>query len=1031
MSRLKIIDQPTPEAAAEQATLDSVREELAAARGPSFWRSLEELSETPRFQALLHREFPRFASEWTSDLDRRRFLQVSAASLALAGLTGCTRQPPEEIVPYVRQPEQVIPGKPLFYATSVGLGGYALPVLAESHLGRPTRVDGNPDHPSSRGKIDLFAQASVLDLYDPDRLQAVVNRGTIRTWKAAGELLANKIAALRALGGEGFRILTGSVTSPAVANMIQALLAEMPQARWHQYDGLGRDAVYAGTRLAFGQAYEPQYDLTAADVVVTLDSDFLSAGPGSVRYATDAAIRRSPESEGGMSRFYSIETAPTSTGSTADHRLALTPGALHAFLRMLASRAGLGGIPSLDGYASDERLSRFVTAIANDLRAARGRCLVVAGDHLSAEAQAVVHGINAVLGNIGNTVFYTQPVVTSTEDQSASLAALTDEMRQGAVDTLLIMGANPVYDAPSDIAFAEALERVPTSIALAQRADETVSRCTWQLPEAHDLERWGDGRTFDGTVTLQQPLIVPLYEGKSPIEVLAILLGQSTVPARDLLREQHADLDDKAWRRAIHDGFVADSAFVRESPTTVAEAIRTAGKALEGDRGFALSLRLDPTILDGRFANNAWLQECPKPLTKLTWDNALLVSPATFRELGLGEPFSHGDQDARAPMARIAAGDRSIEAPVWALPGHADGCGTLFTGYGRTACGQVGNGAGVDVGPLRTRDASWLLSDVQVTPTGGTYQLASTQDHHAMEGRDLVRMASLASYQHDPEHAFASAHGSLDTSKSIMDRSAEWEYDSYAWGMTIDLNACNGCNACVIACQSENNIPTVGKDQVARGREMHWIRVDRYFTGESEEIQAIVHQPVSCVHCEQAPCEVVCPVAATVHSDEGLNDMVYNRCVGTRYCSNNCPYKVRRFNFLLYADFETPQAQLGRNPDVTVRSRGVMEKCTYCVQRINEARITAKREKRTIRDGEIVSACQSACPADAITFGDINDPDSAVSRAKASPRNYNLLEELGVRPRTSYLAKIRNVNPSLEPPESGHGSAPDHEEAHG
>lgn len=1045
MSPLTIIDETT-EAERRDETRDaandrvSVRETLASARGPRFWRSLEELADGPAFRDMLEREFPRFAAEWTPDLDRRSFLKLSSASLALAGLAGCTRQPFEEIVPYVRQPEQVVPGKPLFFASGLSLGGYAVPVLAESHLGRPTKLDGNPEHPASMGKSDVFTQASVLDLYDPDRLQSVVNLGTIRTWKVFGEVLSNKLAALRALGGEGLRILTGTVTSPTQATMLSELLAEMPQAGWHQFDGLGRGGVYAGTERAFGASHEIRYNLANADVIVDVASDFLSSGPAAVRYAKDFAARRRVDSKDVISRLYTVESAPTSTGSSADHRLALKPSAVGGFVLALAHHWGL--VPQAPSDFTSGDRQAFVSAVAADLEASRGRGLVVAGDHLDADVQVLVHAINDALGNAGATVEYTAPAAAGTGDQVTSLSSLVADMAAGKVDTLIIMGANPVYDAPADLDVAGALAKVPLSVSLTQRTDETAQYCQWQVPEAHALERWGDGRAVDGSIVITQPIIEPLYDGKSPIELVAIMLGKTTVPALELLRAQHADLDDKMWRRSVHNGFIADSALDAVAPALAPDAVVMAARSVASQAvaggDLELSFRPDPTVLDGRFANNAWLQECPKPITKLTWDNALMVSPRTYRDLGLGEPFEYGDQMGQRPVVRLSVGERSIETPVWAIPGHADGAATLHLGYGRTSCGRVGEGAGVNANVVRSADGMWqVLSGVAVASTDKTELLASTQDHHSMEGRDLVKMADLETYRRDPEHAFHGAHHGLDTSKSMMDASAGWKYDGYAWGMTIDLNACSGCNACVVACQAENNIPTVGKDQVSRGREMHWIRVDRYFVGEDgDDVNAIVSQPVACVHCEQAPCEVVCPVAATVHSDEGLNDMVYNRCVGTRYCSNNCPYKVRRFNFLLYADFETPQLQLGRNPDVTVRSRGVMEKCSYCVQRINEGRIDAKREGRQIADGEVVTACQSACPSDAITFGDINDPDSAVSRAKASPRNYNLLDELGTRPRTSYLARVRNPNPALAsvasaataaPAEAEHG----HEDAHG
>ncbi len=1044
MSRLNVISEATEsqseldlEIQSEPKTgadLEAMRAQLRDARGVRYWRSLEELAGTPAFSELLHREFPRFAAEWQPGLDRRRFLQLSSASLALAGLTGCTKQPHEEIVPYVNQPEQIVPGKPLYFATNLQTGGYAVPVLAESHMGRPTKLEGNPEHPASLGGSDVFTQASVLDLYDPDRLTALVQLGQIRTWSAFVEAMGAKMQALRALGGEGLRVLSGPTTSPTLGGLLERLLGELPKARWHQYQTATGDAARSATRAAFGAALEGRYDLAAADIVVALDSDFLTEGPGAVRYAKDFARRRkvddvSVDDAGAhINRLYTVDSAPTATSTAADHRLALGPTGVAHFAAALAAKLGVAGVrkpTGLDGASA--KWAKWVDAVAADLLAHRGRSLVITGEHLDADVHVLAHAINHALGNVGYTVLFSEPITVEPVDQMASLRTLVDDMNAGSVDTLLVLGANPVYDAPADLDVAAAMDKVPLNVFLGQRVDETGALCQWQVPEAHALESWSDGRAFDGSVSLGQPLIQPLYGGKSAIELIATLLGESTIPADELVRRTHVDFDDAAWRRALHDGFIADSVAPAVAVTLRTEAVEAAAATVVGKQadGLELSFRLDPSVYDGRFANNAWLQECPKPLTKLTWDNALLMSPRTARDLGLGDLFDYGDQRGQAPMVRLAVGERSLDVPVWGLPGHADGAMTLHLGYGRTRCGHVGEGTGFDASMVRSSDAPWTVArGVAVTPIAGDhYLLASTQDHHSMEGRDLIRTATLDAYRADPYVFEHGHHGPGDI--SLMD-GKDFPYDGYAWGMSIDLNACTGCNACVVACQAENNIPTVGKDQVAGGREMHWIRVDRYFAGNNEdEVSAYLHQPVACMQCEQAPCEVVCPVAATVHSDEGLNDMVYNRCVGTRYCSNNCPYKVRRFNFFLYSDFETPSLQLGRNPDVTIRSRGVMEKCSYCVQRINHARIDAKREDRKINDGEIVTACQGACPSEAITFGDINDHDSAVAKAKSSPRDYGLLAELGTRPRTTYLARIRHPNVALEPAgpaTGGHGS---------
>ncbi|RMH19977.1 MAG: 4Fe-4S dicluster domain-containing protein [Acidobacteria bacterium] len=1028
MSRLNVIDdRPSPpDATGEPAggsQLDELRRRLAGRRGARYWRSLEELAGAPGFRELLRREFPRFAAEWEAGLDRRRFLQLSSAALALAGLTGCSKQPPEAIVPYVRQPEEIIPGRPLYFATATTRAGYASPLLAESHLGRPTKLEGNPEHPASLGATDLYAQAAVLDLYDPDRLQAVTHRGRIRTWGAFVDELSSRRAALAALEGEGLAILTGRITSPSLGAQLARLRQEMPKARWYRYEAAA-GLTHAAAVAAFGEPVETRYELRQADVVLAVESDFATEGPGAVRYARDLMSRRRIDDQRpAMNRLYCVESMPSATGTLADHRLALKPSDVERFVLALAARLGVEGAATPPAFEH----GGWVEAVAADLEAHRGRSLVIAGEHLEVATQVLIHGINAVLGNAGTTVLYSDPVAVEPSDPLADLGALVAAMRAGEVETLIVLGANPVYDAPADLEVAAAMQSVPLRVFLGQRIDETGELCHWQIPEAHELERWGDARAYDGTITFSQPLITPLYDGKSPSEVLAVLLGDATVPARELLRRHYRELDDRAWRRALHDGFLAGSALPPRPVTLKSAALSAAAADLAGRaaEGLELSFRPDPTVFDGRFANNGWLQECPKPLTKLTWDNALLMSPRTARELGLGDLVRDDEQQRGAPRVRLAAGERSLDLPVWVVPGHADGCLTLHLGYGRRRAGRVGDGCGVDANALRTSTAPWHVAGVAVTPLAGRYLLASTQSHHSMEGRDLVREASLDAYRADPHVFDHGHHGPGDV--SLMDQHGDFPPGRHQWGMTIDLGACTGCNACIVACQAENNIPVVGKDQVARGREMHWIRVDRYFQGDdADHVTAVLHQPVLCMQCEQAPCEVVCPVAATVHSDEGLNDMVYNRCVGTRYCSNNCPYKVRRFNFLLYADFETPQLKLGRNPDVTVRSRGVMEKCTYCVQRINEARITAKREGRLIRDGEVTTACQQVCPTQAITFGNVADPQSAVSRAKEGPRNYRLLEELGTRPRTTYLARLRNPNPALEPAGADH-----HQEGHG
>ncbi len=988
--------------------LEGARERLAGSRGRDYWRSLEELAGDPAFEDLLRREFPRQASEWGDGLDRRRFLQLAGASLALAGLA-CTRQPLERIVPYVRQPEGTIPGRPKLYATAMILGGYATGILVESHEGRPTKIEGNPDHPASLGATDALAQALVLGLYDPDRSQVLTELGEMRTWAGFVGALGGRLRAQQALGGEGIRILTETITSPTLSGQLRAFRARFPRARWIQYEPAGRDCVREGARLAFGAYAETRYDFRRADVILSLDADFVAAGPGSVRYARDFTEKRRARKEAEeMNRLYVVETTPTLAGTLADHHAAVPPSAVPTFALALAAELGVPGAPG--GAAPlPGPLARWLPAVAADLRSHAGRGIVIAGEFAPAEVHALAHALNDHLGNAGSTVIHTDPVEAEPADQIVALRDLTDDMRAGRVEILTIVSGNPVFTAPADFGFTEALLKARTRIHLSLEENETSEYCQWRIPEAHALETWSDARAYDGTVTVMQPLIAPLYGGKSAPELLSAFVDEPPRSGHDLVRahwqRERVPADfETFWRRALHDGVVPGTALPARAFPMRADAVRRAAGAIKRRSAPAgtieLSLRPDPAIHDGRYANNGWLQELPKPLSKLTWDNAALVSPALARSLSL----------ANEDVVEIGASGRTVRAPVWILPGHPDGAVTVHFGYGRRRCGRVGSGAGFDAYPLRTANALWSSPEVTISKKPGEgRRLATTQHHFAMEGRNLVRVGTIAEFERDPE--FARKQGEAPP----RDRGLYpgFGYEGYAWGMAIDLDVCTGCNACVVACQAENNIPIVGKDQVLRGREMHWLRIDRYYEGSPESPETH-HQPVLCMQCEQAPCEVVCPVGATSHSSEGLNDMVYNRCVGTRYCSNNCPYKVRRFNFLEYNGDTTPVQKMLRNPDVTVRSRGVMEKCTYCVQRINETRIGAEKEGRPIRDGEIVTACQQACPSRAIVFGNINDPDSRVSELKSRPTNYGILEELNTRPRTTYLAKLRNPNPALE-----------------
>ncbi len=1010
--------------------LAAIRARVQAASGRDYWRSLEALADTPAFRELLDREFPANASEWIDPVGRRQFLRLMGASLALAGVGACTRQPAETIVPYVRAPEDLVPGKPLFFATALPLAGVSRGVLVESHMGRPTKVEGNPDHPASLGATDVYAQAELLSLYDPDRAQTLTHLGDVRPWGALLGTVQSALAAQRARRGAGLRILTETVTSPTLADQLRALLHDLPEARWHQYEPCNHDAAREGARRAFGQVVETIYRLDQAEVIVSLDADVLSCGGGSVHYAHDFAARRAPQTR--ALRFYAIEASPTITGSNADHRLPLPASEIEAFARALAAAIGVPGMaaPSTSGTSSTD-VNRWVSALARDLAHHRGTSLVVAGDWQPPAVHALAHAMNAALGNAGRTVVYTDPIDAESVEHVASLRELAADMEAGRVEMLVMLGGNPVYSAPADLGFAEKLARVALRIHLSRYHEETSELCHWHVPEAHPLETWSDGRAFDGTVTIAQPLVAPLYGGRSAHDVLAAMTPQPERTAYELVRDfwhrtfaaqaasgfgpftapdgsRFADFE-RFWRRALHDGVVRGTALPAKTVSLQANwTTAAAPPSAPPPRGLELLFRPDPATFDGRFANNGWLQELPRPLTKLTWDNAALVSPRTAERLAL----------TNEEIVELRHDGRSVRAPIWIVPGHTDDAVTLTLGYGRRRVGRVGDGVGANAYVVRTLSAPWTAPGIELRKTGDRHPLACTQDHHSMEGRHPVRAGTIEEYRRNP--AFAREQGA-ETPPRTLTLYPAYEYRGHAWGMAIDLNACIGCNACVLACQAENNIPIVGKAQVLKGREMHWLRVDRYYAGALDNPQTF-HQPLPCMHCENAPCEVVCPVAATVHSDEGLNDMVYNRCVGTRYCANNCPYKVRRFNFLLYADFTTPTLQMMRNPDVTVRSRGVMEKCTYCVQRINYARIEAAKEDRPIHDGDIQTACQQVCPAQAIVFGDLNDPTSRVARLRADPRNYGLLAELNTRPRTTYLARLGNPNPELEPPPS-HGES--------
>src|SRR5262245_12119022 len=894
-----------------------------------------------------------------------------AASMALAGLTGCKAAPPEKIVPYVRPPEEIVPGVPLYFATAMPASGYAIGLIVESHEGRPTKVEGNPDHPASLGATDIFAQASLLTLYDPERAQTVTQSGQIATWDGFITALRARLDRFRT-NGQGLRILTETVTSPTFADLMNQLLAAYPGSRWHQYEPVNRDNARAASRMTFGRYVDIQYRFDRADLIVSLDSDFLATEPGKLRYAREFARRRKiAPGETTMNRLYVAESMPTITGAMADHRFPMKSSDIRTFLS---------------------------GAILEALEQNRGRSIVIAGESQPPEVHALVYGLNQRLGNVGQTVFYSEPVEANPVEQTQSLRDLVEDMKSGRIRTLISIGGNPVYNTPADLEFSTHIGKVQLRVHHSLYYDETAALSHWHIPETHYLESWGDARAYDGTTSIIQPLINPLYQSRTSYELLSALLGDPTRSNYEIVqgywKKQHAGADfDDFWTESVRKGIVPNT----EARLLTTPAVRAIPPLQGGETtsSIELNFRPDPCIADGRWANNAWLQELPKPITKLVWDNAAILSPSTAANLGI-------DKD---DVIEIRHDGRTIEAPAFVLAGHADRSITVHLGYGRTRSGNVGKQKGFNPYLVRSANSPWIESKIEVRKTGRRYSLVTTQQHFELEHRHEVRRATATEFAKNPNFA----HEVTQSPAPGDTLYPPFPNIDYAWGMAIDLSACIGCNACVVACQAENDIPVVGKDQCANSREMQWLRIDTYMEGDASN-PAVFFEPMLCQHCEQAPCELVCPVAATSHSSEGLNEMTYNRCVGTRYCSNNCPYKVRRFNFFEYAKWDIPQFRMLYNPNVTVRSRGVMEKCTYCVQRVNRARITAEKEDRLIREGEVVTACQQACPAEAITFGNTLDPNSAVSKQKAEPRNYAVLGELNTRPRTTYLAKLTNPN---------------------
>jgi len=1054
----------------------SLQDEGGPRNGKKYWRSLEELADTPVFREFVAREFPQQAEEWNDPIERRTFIKLMGASLALAGLSGCVFQPPEKIVPNVKQPEEHVPGKSLYYATAAPLFGAAIPILVRSNEGRPTKIEGNPEHPNNRpaeaesenpvwnprgsSATDIFTQASLLNLYNPERSSTPLYREDIRTWTAFVGEMRSALDEQRSKQGAGIRFLTESIISPALGQQMKDLLTALPQAKWHQWQPANNDNALAGAKMAFGQPVNTIYKFDQAQRILSLDCDFLSPTfPGYTRYSREFISRRQvTEKNREMNRLYVVETTPSNTGAIGDHTWVVKPSEFEAIARAIGSAATAQSTQASGGPA-------WIGPLVSDLQQHRGASIVVAGENQPPLIHALAHAMNNALGNVGKTVFYTDPLEVNPVDQRQSLQDLVNDIDAGHVELLVIIGGNPVYNAPADMKLTfERLQKAKLRVHLSEYRDETSNFCHWHVPAAHYLESWGDARSYDGTVTIMQPLIEPLYEGKTAYEMLAVFSEQydrkpyeivksywqahrgagaqtntQTQAATNQPQQAAAPAPSPSpsqdfeswWRKSVHDGFLENTAF---QPKTVAFnsgwANQQTPPAQQPAAGpLELVFRTDPSIYDGRFANNGWLQELPKPLTKVTWDNVAIVSPNTAQQIA-GENSISGAVKGRehyVPLVDITNQQgKTVRAPLWIMPGQPDGVVTVHLGYGRpgpgsysdTYDGTAGDVIGFDAYEIRTSSEPWHTSGVRVTNTGLDYQLATTQLHFNLEDprfsteeRDVVRSETLEEFLHGEKHE-EHEHPSLYPDYPYKNQ--DQNTPDYAWGMAIDLNNCIGCNACTVACQSENNIPVVGKREVVRSREMHWIRIDTYFQGfDPNHPEGINFMPVPCMHCENAPCEPVCPVHATVHSAEGLNDMVYNRCVGTKYCSNNCPYKVRRFNFFLYQDWNTPTYQLMRNPDVSVRSRGVMEKCTYCVQRIQNAKINAELEDRKVHDGEIVTACQAVCPTEAIVFGDVNDPNSRVSKLKQNERNYSLLGELNTKPRTTYLGQLKNPNPQI------------------
>lgn len=1035
-----------------------VREHEAAAATParrSYWRSLGELMQTPSFTKWAHDEFPQLEEELSLKKDepsRRRFLQLMGASMALAGLgvAGC-RRPETKIRPYTKKPVDVVIGKGMYYATTFTSMGEPIGVLAQTYEGRPTKIEGNPLHPNSLGGTDVFAQASILELYDPDRSRLYRIGQETMTRETFVPQLDKLASELRAAGGAGLAILMQHNHSPAVEMLLEQAGKALPQARLYIYEPL---------RPAAGAA-RPIYDFTNARVIVSLDADIFGQEDAGTRYRRQFIDGRRVDDKAEMNQLYVVEPSLTQTGAIADHRLALRACEVERFAQSL-----LGALNGQEPQAWDAKATKWIAVLAESLKNAGAHGMVVAGERQGPGLLAVAHEINAALDSAGKLVAYAAP------QQGGDITELAARIANKEIKALVMIGGNPAYDAPADLKLAELIKSVPLSIRLGYYEDETSAVSTWHLSQAHYLESWGDARAIDGTVSPVQPMIEPIFAGMGTLELLARLSGYETSDPYEICQKSFARFAGSEANNLSFAKYLQEGVYKGQSRSINAPVAKLGAAREPADKSaIEICFAPDATIHDGRFANNAWLQECPDPITKLTWDNAAIISPVLAKRLGVKQE----------DVVRIELSGGYVELPVFILPGTADGSITVSLGYGRTRGGVICQGAGGNTYAIRTTTAMGYALGAKATATGRTYRLATTQEHFALDlekhlatadiqaqERAIVREGTLDEFKQHPAFAktmgeHAPIHLSIYTEPALT--------GANQWAMAVDLNACVGCNACVLACQAENNVPVVGKDEVIRGREMHWLRLDRYFVGEAGDDVRTALQPMMCQHCENAPCEPVCPVNATVHSPEGLNEMVYNRCIGTRYCSNNCPYKVRRFNFFDWnkgtlreetaatrdgmiepvptKGFSKPQIlqlpmqemlKMAQNPNVTTRIRGVMEKCTYCVQRIEKAKIEARSAvgqgsanaeidgpaEVRVPSGAVVSACAQACPTQAIVFGDKNDPSSDFYKRwnagevekGGHPRSYQVLDHLNVRPRTHYMAKIRNVNPKLEAPTS-------------